>query len=266
MSIRTFFVRDDNEYTALSHATAADTPLKISFFLAMHIIPGIGAYLGMYVFREPLMAVSGISSKYIVALTLLTMAFGWHICGVFAYLRWIDKLGFRDSLSYLGLNRWDWKGMLVIVPLACLYFTVIGLPYQAYVAPPINEAINAIPAFHIYDWHIQKTGYFSFPLPLIILSFIGAHLGEEIYFRGFLLQKMSKVKYHWMINAVLFECYHVWQAAVNWSQAPLGLIDPFALIVFWRKNLWVSVAYHIFLNMMWDDAMAAFGSLVGIAF
>jgi uncharacterized protein len=262
--LRSFFWREDEEYTRLGLATCAHNGWQTAFFIAMHIIPGFGAYLGMYVFREDLIAITGLSSKYVVALTLLTMAFGWHIGGVFAWLRWIDKLSLHDSLSYLGLNRWDWKGMLVIVPLACLFYSLVSLPYDAFITPTLRNAINAIPAFHIYDWHIQKTGYFNFPLLLIILSFVGAHLGEEIYFRGFLLQKISHVRFNWMINAVLFMCYHVWQAPVNWARIPIALLSPVALLVMLRKSLWVSVLFHVFVNFLLFSVMVAIGTPLGI--
>jgi uncharacterized protein len=193
------------------------------------------------------------------------MAFTWHIFGTFAYLRWIDKLSFQDSLSYLGLNRWDWKGLYTVLPLAIIVVTLFSTPYEIFIRPSIFEFLNNLPFFHIYDWHIQKTGYFTFPLVLIILSFIGAHIGEEIYFRGFLLQKLGDVRYIWLFNQMLFLAYHFWQAPTTWPGFFMSPFGSIALLVVLRKNLWIAVCFHIFYNFLFGDAMNLMAPLYGFA-
>ena len=49
------------------------------------------------------------------------------------------------------------------------------------------------------------------------------------------------------MNSVLFALYHVWQVQQTWPM--IGLVLTFGLLMKLRKDLWIMVAFHFFVNM-----------------
>ena len=52
---------------------------------------------------------------------------------------------------------------------------------------------------------------------------------------------------NWIINSLLFGLYHLWQVPPTW--ASIGLIPAFGLLMNLRKDLWVLVMFHLFVNL-----------------
>ena len=78
--------------------------------------------------------------------------------------------------------------------------------------------------------------------------FIGNFLGEELYFRGYLMKKSSFLgRANWFVNPLLFALYHLWQIPQTWPL--IGLVLAFGLLMRMRKDLYVLVAFHLFVNM-----------------
>ena len=45
------------------------------------------------------------------------------------------------------------------------------------------------------------------------IFFVGNFLGEELYFRGYLMKKTAFLGgWNWVFNSVAFSLYHLWQA------------------------------------------------------
>ena len=62
--LRRFFVREDQKFDALVRLHRATGTGQKVFFLAMHLVPGLLAYVGIFWLREPLMALTGLSNRY----------------------------------------------------------------------------------------------------------------------------------------------------------------------------------------------------------
>ncbi|CAH8247854.1 CPBP family intramembrane metalloprotease [Paenibacillus melissococcoides] len=62
-----------------------------------------------------------------------------------------------------------------------------------------------------------KACRFYFPWPLLLIGLIGNFIGEEVYFRGYLLKKIGRLRFDWLILSILFQFYHMWQAPINWA-------------------------------------------------
>ena len=97
-------------------------------------------------------------------------------------------------------------------------------------------------------------------LGLLFLAIIGP-LAEELYFRGYLLPRLSKLrKWAPLVNVSLFILYHFWQpqALVTGIIAMLPLV----YIVWWKKNIYLSIGMHCFINTFgWVmDLLQRFGS------
>ncbi len=249
--LRRFFVREDQKFDALVRLHRATGTGQTVFFLAMHLVPGLLAYVGIFWLREPLMALTGLSNRYEQFAVLILMAVGWQVVLTFVLLRFVDGLSFRESLKFLGLADLDLRGLLTVVPLVAAVFTLLSAPYMAWIHPPLFAYLNTFPAIAIRDWHILEIGYYEFPVAALVVVFFANFVGEEIYFRGYLLQKISGLRGDWAINGLLFQLYHVWQAPLNWAFAPAFLIIPYGILVKLRRSLYGSIAFHLFVNLAW---------------
>ena len=250
-----YFVREDPTFDGLVAAHRAKGRGQVAFYLLMHLIPGILAYFGLFWFREPLMNLTGISNRYVQFAVLGSMATGWHVFLTFALLRFADGLSFRESLKFLGLANPDLKGLFTVLPIVTVIFTLLSAPYMAWVHPPLFVYLDSFSAIAIRDWHILEIGYYEFPVPILALVFFANFVGEEIYFRGYLLQKISSLKGDWAINSLLFQLYHVWQAPLNWAFAPMFLIIPLGILVKLRRSLYGAIVFHVFINLAWGGLL-----------
>lgn len=254
--LQRFVVRPDPAFEQLVSRHTARSRWATAGYLGLHLLPGVLAYLGLFYAREPLMALTGWSSRYVQFAILAGMALGWHIGLPFAMLRWVDGLSLRDSLRFLGLHALDMRGLLTVLPPVLLVSTVLTMPYVTFIHPRLFDWLNAFPALRIEAWHIYRIGYYDFPLPILIVVFIANFLGEEVYFRGYLLRKIGHLRGDWMLNSLLFQLYHVWQAPLNWAFAPLFVLIPFGLLVKWRRSLYGAILFHIFINLAWGEVLA----------
>lgn len=251
--LKRLFMREDAVYEYYSAKYQAKTaPGKLGY-LGLYLLPGILALIVVNI--EPLfrweMALTGWSARYVQYAWILIITFGWHIFVPFIVLRYVDKLALRESCAFLGLNRVDWRGLLTVLPVFMAGFAIISLPYVTYVAPVIEGWTKTITLFRIPSYSIfQDTpeNIYSFPPIALLFLGIGNFLGEELYFRGYLMKKSAFLgEANWTVNSVLFGLYHVWQVQQTWPM--IGLILMFGLLMKLRKDLWVMVGFHFFVNM-----------------
>ncbi len=122
---------------------------------------------------------------------------------------------------------------------------------------PINDIItekifNKLPKWMFLNDPTQYKAYskfiliaifsFQFILTGIILPFV-----EELYFRGFLLPRISRFGV-WSVlwSGVLFAIYHCWQLYSFPILFVLGI--SLGLVVWWKKDLRLSIALHVTAN------------------
>jgi uncharacterized protein len=90
--------------------------------------------------------------------------------------------------------------------------------------------------------------FYGAPAMVMILMLIGNFVGEEIYFRGYLMKKTAFFgRYNWIVNSTLFCLYHLWQIPQTWP-----LIVPFlffGLTMQLRKNLYTAIMFHLLFNL-----------------
>jgi uncharacterized protein len=246
-------VREDAVYECYSAKYQAKTAMAKMVYLGLYLLPGIIVFLVVNIgplFRWE-MGVTGWSARYVQYAWVLIITFGWHIFVPFVVLRYVDKLSLQESCAFLGLNRVDWRGLLTVLPVFMSGFAILSLPYLRYVAPLIEGWTKTITLFQIPSYSIfQDTpeNIYSFPPIALLFLGIGNFLGEELYFRGYLMKKSAFLGgANWTVNSVLFGLYHVWQVQQTWPM--IGLILMFGVLMKLRKDLWVMVGFHFFVNM-----------------
>ena len=182
------------------HARPSLRP-RDSFTCSCTCCPGILVYVAINVgpvYRAELRYI-GVSGKNLQFGWVMLITFGWHMFTPFLFLRFADKLTFRQSLEFLGLDRIDLRGLFLVLPVYCAGFAIVSLPYMSFLWNPISAWLRTIPAFQIAAYSIFQggpDGLYSFPPVALLFLFIGNFLGEELYFRGYLLKKTAFLGNH----------------------------------------------------------------------
>ena len=110
--------------------------------------------------------------------------------------------------------------------------------------------------FWIPDWFLLDRGVAEQNGPfvettmwvfgLIFIGLIGP-LTEELYFRGYLLPRLSRFgKWAPLLHVVLFSAYHFWQP--HYCVITVISMLPFVYFVWWKKNMYLGIGVHCFLN------------------
>jgi len=251
--LKRFFVREDPTYDRWERACQPKSAFGKGAYLALYFLPGLLAAVVINVpavfFAE--LRITHLSPRYLQFGWLLIITLGWHLLSPFIFLRLFDRLTIRESLSFLGLNRIDLKGLFVVLPVFCCGVALVSVPYMQFVWAPLTALVQSIPLFHVPRWSIfggDPAGLYAFPPLALALLFIGNFLGEELYYRGYLMKKSSFLgRANWFINPFLFALYHLWQIPFTWPL--IGLVFAFGLLMWLRKDLYVLIAFHFFFNM-----------------
>ncbi len=264
--VKRFFIRTDAQYeTFVQKFQPQKTGTRIMYLL-LYLLPGMVAYVLINVqpVYEWLIRLTGISGNYFQYLVLIFITYVWHMCLPLAILRWNDQLTWKETLDFLSLSRWDWKGTTYLQLVFFILFTLVTLPYMVYIQRPMYEWLDSIEIFSIPSYSIFKSAeaLYGFPPVLLFFLFIGNFIGEEVYYRGYLLKKTQFLgKHNVWINGALFALYHFFQIPQTWPLIIPGMVFP--LIMSWRKNLWVAIIFHFLVNLIWAPLVAVVLSLIG---
>ena len=249
-SLRRFFVREDPIYEHYNSTYSAKGPAARAIYLSLYLLPGVVGYLLVNVgpIFELQLRLTGFSSRTLQFSWFLVIAFGWHIFAPFLMLRYTDKLSLPQISAFLGLNRVDWRGVFVVLPVYCAGFAVISAVYMTFVWNPLEHLLTSVPAFRIPSYSIFASNFYNVPPLLLFFLFIGNFFGEELYFRAYLMKKSAFLgRANWVVNSTLFSLYHLWQIPQTWPL--VGLVLAFGLLMTLRKDLTVLVVFHLFVNL-----------------
>ncbi|WP_128546774.1 CPBP family intramembrane glutamic endopeptidase [Larkinella soli] len=252
--LRRLFFRPDVVYSRYENQFQARTPAGRRFYLFMYLLPGLVVYAAINIpsLYEAGVRATGLTGRYYQYGWIAFITFGWHMVLPFLILRYHDKLSVRQTFEYLGMDRFDWRGCSYLQVIAFLLFTILTLPYMAYLQRPMYQWLDAAPLLRIPDYSIFKTAesLYGFPPVLLLLLFIGNFVGEELYFRGYLQKKTAFLgKHNVWVNGVLFAVYHLFQIPQTWPLVIPSMVFP--LLMAARKNLYVVILFHLLVNLVW---------------
>lgn len=218
--------------------------------IVLHILPGALVTLGFFAFK-PLLDSSGYPPllAFLLAILLIDLPVMW---GIMLYEGW--KQNGRISLDQVVQFREkiSWKTfIMVFIGAFAAAFLLISL------AAPItdflmSQVFNWLPGWMFLDEQSQYQAYaknmlitvFTFQL---VLTGIVLPWTEELYFRGYLLPRITRYgKWAPLIGGLLFGLYHCWQ--------PFGFASVFLLgtllgyVVWWQRDIRLSISLHIVAN------------------
>jgi membrane protease YdiL (CAAX protease family) len=223
-------------------------PAAILYITHYYLIPGYTERSGAIYFKA-----------YLVGY-VLTMGM-FLIAALIAYRREGHALTwetFKARYRLRKMNKADWLWTLAIIIFVLV--TYFGLGFT-------GEWVNAVPFLAPREAWPQEFGpggsnnltpgeFMGMPLKgqwwVIAVYFIGWFFnifGEEFWFRGYMLPRheLAFGKFGWLVNGLMFTLNHLWQPWILIAILPGSLL--LAYIVQSRRNTWISIIQHGFVNI-----------------
>ncbi len=232
--------------------------LSKSKSVLFHLYPGILITIG-FVLLTPRMVDWG----YPPQLSMLVCIMAIAVPALLIHLIRAKKVENKSEIKELnGYKKKLPPGKLILYSIGLLVFAFLmwGL-FQ-----PIDQFLTKYVFFWLPDWYTVQNfeGYAKDIIQItlianLILNGIVAPIIEEFYFRGYLLPRMEVWgKGAFVVNAVLFSLYHLWQPYIYLTL--IAALLPMTYLVWKTKDLRLAILTHCLLNLV--GAVLSFGLLL----
>jgi uncharacterized protein len=233
-------------------AIAGPRPLSTLQMAALHLVPGALGGLVYVLAAGPVMA-AGFPPLMALLIAIVVAIIPFEL-GVIVRAgrheadggsgRILPAVRYREPIR---ARDWLWvPGLLVVAILGFGLFGVADAPVRDALfgwAPDwFRDPFLADDPkrFASSAWAITLAAY-------AVLNVVAGPVVEELYFRGYLLPRMTRYgRWAPLIDVALFSLYHVW--------APWGFLSrvagvaPYAYVVWWKRNIYLGMAVHMLLN------------------
>jgi membrane protease YdiL (CAAX protease family) len=160
------------------------------------------------------------------------------------------KLSLKGVVLYREKISWGMFTLIFIGAFVAVYLLITLItPVNAFLTEML---FSGLPKWVFLDEQSQYLAYaknrlvITFVIQLILTGIILPWV-EELYFRGYLLPRISRYKW-WapIISGLFFGLYHSWQ--------PFSFLTVFLLgaalsyIVMWKRDIRLSISLHVFAN------------------
>lgn len=243
------------EHSATSSLDVLQQPIPQS--IVLHLLPGVLATL-VYVTAAPFLNSLGYPSNFAFLLAGLFVLIPFELGFLFHQAK---KRNGTLSLNGIVLYRepMPLKQYILLAATLLLYANFI----LVVVYPPIAQMLIKTLFFWLPDWfflslsleYSKSVLLMTALLGLVINGFV-APVTEELYLRGYLLPRISRLK-AWapLLNATLHSVYHFW---MPWQVPGLILTGlPAAFAIWWKRNIYLGMIIHVVGNVL--------GSIVTLA-
>ena len=109
------------------------------------------------------------------------------------------------------------------------------------------------------DGNFSKTALIVTYITMLVFGVVVGPLVEELYFRGYLLERMTG-KYAALMHTFLFGLYHLWTPWMFFTRT-VGIL-PLVYAVK-KKNIYIGIIVHVLMNSI--DAIAGFAFIANMA-
>lgn len=231
--------------------SARPAPISLALLLALHLLPGAIATVIFVLLAAPI-ETAGYPplAAFLIAIALGIVPFELGVV-VLAGRRAESPGGLLAAIPYRRpMRRRDW---LILVP-GLLVIGIIGFGVLALIEPPIRDALfgwlpdwflSPVPLESISDY--SRSAWIVTLIGFLALNAVLGPLAEELYFRGYLLPRMSQYgRWAPLLNVVLFSLYHFWSPWQFLSR--IAGVSPFAYAVWRKENVYLGIVVHALLN------------------
>ena len=223
--------------------------------ILFHLYPGVCIALG-FVILAPFFMRFGFPQQFgsLVAIVLIAVPL------LLLHLQQAKKIENKSNITELNLltNKLPIsKLILCSIGLVILMFLIWGAtqPVDAMIT---QKLFNWLPAWYTvqdFSGYSRNKIVITLVFNLLLNGFLGPYV-EELYFRGYLLPRMKEFgKYAFLVNAILFSLYHLWQPYVYLTL--IVSLTPMIWLVWKTKDLRLAILTHSLLNLV--GALLAFG-------
>ena len=233
-----------------SHAGESEEHLPLPHVLLLHLAPGIGIVLFRWLIT-PWLINRGLPTELGFLLGVVFISIPLEL----GYLLYLGKKR-NGVFSLRGIVLYTQRMPLWQYAVLFLPFLIYGIGLQAIYSPVATGL-----AKQIFGWmpvymlpqpsQLRSLTAITLITALLTLALDGiiSPIVEELYFRGYLLPRLS----HWgwfapIINAFLFTLQHFWQP-YNYLLIFL-LVLPEVMIVRWKRNIRFSILCHCTANTL----------------
>ncbi|MCJ7665141.1 MAG: CPBP family intramembrane metalloprotease [Actinobacteria bacterium] len=222
--------------------------------IILHLLPGI-LILIFYIIVGPIFERNGIPSMNALLLAIAVVLIPFEL-GFLLYQG--KKKNGRFSLKGIVLYRKPvrvWQYIAIALPCivwAILFFTVVTQPIDKYLIGKVffwlPEWFNMTNFVNNIEQYSQASLLWAVILGLVFNGIAGPVV-EELYFRGYLLPRISRLK-GWapLVNVALFSIYHFFTPWQN--PARILAILPMVYAVWWKKNIYIGIIIHCLINII----------------
>ena len=226
-------------------------PLSIPRLLALHLVPGAIATLVFVLLAGPIEAAGYPPlAAFLVAIAVVIVPFELGVIAL-AGRRADGSGGKLAAVPYRRpMSPRDW---IILVP-ALLLAAIVGFGVLALVEPPIRDGLFGwLPAWFVSPLPLDSiTDYSASAWAVTLVAYVALNViigpvTEELYFRGYLLPRMTQFgRWAPLVNVVLFSLYHFWSP---WQFLSLiAGVTPFAYAVWVKENVYLGMVVHGLLN------------------
>jgi membrane protease YdiL (CAAX protease family) len=226
-------------------------PISLPRLLVLHLLPGALATL-VYVLLSGPVEAAGYPplASLLLAIVLVIIPFELAVIVRASQREW-PGAGWLASIAYrMPMRARDWAILLPVLLVAA----IVGFGLLSLIEQPILDAlfgwlpawfaepvpVDAVNEYSASAWTVTLVGYAA-------LNVVAGPITEELYFRGYLLPRMSQFgRWSPFLNVVLFSLYHFWSPWQFLSR--IAGVAPFAYGVWWKRNVYLGMAVHVLLN------------------
>jgi membrane protease YdiL (CAAX protease family) len=225
-------------------------PLLLS--VVLHLIPGVLILAAYLLIGAPLVQALGYP-PYLAWVIAMCLALVPAELGLLLYLGWKKN----DKLSLDGVVHYMEKP----VTRGALIGFVIALTIWLFIAAAVLTPVDSFIYDHLFSWipfesaggaggyltgYARSTVIVTLVVSLILTGVILPAI-EELYFRGYLLPRLSRLgRQAPILNQILFSLYHLWTPWQFISR--VGFFLPTVWVTWRKKDLRVSLWVHCLSN------------------
>ena len=220
--------------------------------ILLHILPGALTTL-VFVLIKPLLDPSGFPPllAFLLAVLLVDLPLQLAIM-LFDGTKLNGRLSLKGVVLYRDKVSWKTFVLVFVGAFVAVYvLTMLVSPLSSVLA---ESAFSWLP-----DWMFleEQTQYLAYGKGVLLAAFVlqlvvtGVALPwvEELYFRGYLLPRLSRYgKWTPFLGGLFFALYHVWQL---FSFPTLFLLGTaLGYVVWWKQDIRISIGLHVFANAL----------------
>jgi membrane protease YdiL (CAAX protease family) len=216
--------------------------------IILHLLPGV-LLLVFFVMAIPFVENLGLPLRFAPLLGIFFVLIPFEL-GVLFYegKKRNGKFSLRGVIVYRErIPRWQY---FLWVPLLVVWSSICALLLSPVGDFLIKTVFSWLPVWFIYS---DNNGYSRFILILMVTVYgianIAAAIVEELYFRGYLMPRLSSLK-GWapLVNTLLFSLQHF---LTPWQHLfiILGML-PQAYLVSKKRNIYLGILAHSILNLL----------------